>query len=323
MEVVGLHWLLAFTEGYYLTTPDAAVRRRTSEYFAELARLCRDLGGQILVLGSPKQRNLLPGVSHEQALQFAAEVIRGFVPALEECGVTLAVEPLGPQDGDFLLTADAAVELIQLVDSPCCRLHLDVKAMSTEQKPIVDIIRDNAPRLVHFHANDPNRRGPGMGDLDFQPILRMLQEVNYQGWVSVEVFDYAPGSKPWPATASRTCSSACRRSRDAACAIAKKSSTDTIPKLFPFRLPTGGAAVHEVRDDLPAPGRRRALLVGFSKTGMPGAGLSAVALMAEAFPDDAKLSVGAILPLLIVGDLFAISYYRRHADWQRLLQLFP
>ena len=193
LEVVGLHWLLAFTEGYYLTTPDAAVRRKTSEYFAELTRLCRDLGGRILVLGSPKQRNLLPGVSHGQALQYAAEVIRGFVPMLEACDVTLAVEPLGPQDGDFLQTADAAVELLQLVDSPRCRLHLDVKAMSTEAKPVVDIIRDNAERFVHFHANDPNRRGPGMGELDFRPILQVLQEINYQGWISVEVFDYEPG----------------------------------------------------------------------------------------------------------------------------------
>jgi sugar phosphate isomerase/epimerase len=193
LEVVGLHWLLAFTEGYYLTTPEEAVRRKTSEYFRELARLCRDLGGRILVLGSPKQRNLLPGVSHEQALHYAAAVIRDFVPTLQECGVTLAIEPLGPPDGDFLLTADSAVELIHLVDSPCCRLHLDVKAMATEGKPIVEIIRDNAPLLAHFHANDPNRRGPGMGAQDFAPILRVLREINYQGWVSVEVFDYAPG----------------------------------------------------------------------------------------------------------------------------------
>ena len=50
LEVVGLHWLLAKTEGYYLTTPDAEVRRRTAEYIAELARLCSDLGGQIMVL---------------------------------------------------------------------------------------------------------------------------------------------------------------------------------------------------------------------------------------------------------------------------------
>lgn len=66
-----------------------------------------------------------------------------------------------------------------------------------------------------------------------------------------------------------------------------------------------------------------ALLVGFSKTGMPGAGIPAVALMAEAFGADTKLSVGAILPILIVGDLFAIAYYRRHAEWKRLAELAP
>ena len=193
LEVVGLHWLLAFTEGYYLTSPDAAVRQRTTDYLGELARLCDDLGGRVLVLGSPQQRNLLPGVSMPDAMQYAAEVIRAALPVLEERKVVLAVEPLGPEEGDFLLTANLGCELIQMVDSPHCRLHLDVKAMSSEQKPIVDIIRDCADVTEHFHANDPNRRGPGMGDVDFIPIFEALQETNYEGWVSVEVFDYEPG----------------------------------------------------------------------------------------------------------------------------------
>jgi uncharacterized membrane protein YfcA len=64
-------------------------------------------------------------------------------------------------------------------------------------------------------------------------------------------------------------------------------------------------------------------MVGFSKTGMPGAAIPAVALMAEAFRDDTKLSVGALLPMLIVGDLFAVAYYRRHAQWDRLWRLVP
>ena len=193
LDCIGLHWLLAKTEGLYLTTPDAAVRKATAEYIGELARLCRDLGGSIMVFGSPMQRNLLPGVSHEEGMKYAAEVFQSAMPVLEDLDVTLAVEPLGPAEGNFLLTAADGVRLIEMVASHHCRLHLDCKAMSTESTPIPDIIRRCAQYIVHFHVNDPNRQGPGMGKLDFMPILATLGEIDYRGWVSVEVFDYSPG----------------------------------------------------------------------------------------------------------------------------------
>ena len=193
LEGVGLHWLLAFTEGYYLTSPDEAVRQRTAEYLAELARLCRDLGGTILVLGSPQQRNLLPGISHDQGSDYAADVLRQAAPVFEDCGVTLAVEPLSPAEGDFLNTAALGAELAGKVDSESVQLHLDVKAMSSQQEPIVETIRDFHHLMAHFHANDANLRGPGMGEIDFVPILQTLKDVGYDGWVSVEVFDYEPG----------------------------------------------------------------------------------------------------------------------------------
>lgn len=193
LDCVGLHWLLAKTEGYYLTTSEEAVRAETGEYLAELARLCRDLGGKVMVLGSPQQRNLLPGITHEQAMEFARDTISRAVPAIEDCGVTLALEPLGPGEGDFLNTAASGVELAGMIDSPCVKLHLDVKAMSTEDKPIAEVIRENRDWLAHFHANDPNLLGPGMGEVEFEPIFQALREVDYRGWVSVEVFDYEPG----------------------------------------------------------------------------------------------------------------------------------
>jgi sugar phosphate isomerase/epimerase len=193
LTIVGLHWLLVRTEGFYLTSPDPTVRRRTAEYLKALVEVCASLEGRIMVLGSPKQRNLLPGVSHEDAEAYACEVLHGAMSTCKRFGVTIAVEPLGPAEGDFLLTAESGIRLIKEVDSPYCKLHLDVKAMSSEAKPIPDIIRDSRDWLVHFHANDPNLLGPGMGNVAFEPIFAALKEINYDGWVSVEVFNFEPG----------------------------------------------------------------------------------------------------------------------------------
>ncbi len=193
LAIVGLHWLLAKTEGYHLTSPDAEVRRATADYLAELARLCGDLDGSILVFGSPQQRNLLPGVSEDEAMQYAAEVFRSVMPVFQEHNVTLAVEPLSPAEGDFLNTAADAVRLVEMVDSPNCRLHLDTRAMSSESLPVADVIRGHHEHMVHFHANDASGLGPGMGETDFVPIFGALRAIDYNGWVSVEVFDLGPG----------------------------------------------------------------------------------------------------------------------------------
>ncbi|TWT76230.1 D-tagatose 3-epimerase [Planctomycetes bacterium CA13] len=193
LSVVGLHWLLAKTNGLHLTTNDADVRLRTRDYLCDLVELCSDLGGDVMVLGSPQQRNVPEGQSMDQAMQNAAEVLSGVTESLAQHGVKIALEPLGPQEGNFLNTAAEARQLQAIVDHPSIGLHLDVKAMSTEPTPIADVIRANADWMIHFHANDPNLLGPGMGDVDFQPIFAALDDVHYDGWVSVEVFDYSPG----------------------------------------------------------------------------------------------------------------------------------
>ena len=195
LEVVGLHWLLAKTQGFHLTSPDTSVREKTIEYFKALAQLCADLGGKLMVLGSPAQRNLLSGVSYSDAENYAVEVIRAVMPTCSNLDVTIALEPLSPSEGDFLLTADSAIHLAQLVDSPNCKLHLDVKAMSSEEKTVEQIIHESREWIVHFHANDPNLLGPGMGEVEYEPIFSALREIGYSGWVSVEVFKYEPSSK--------------------------------------------------------------------------------------------------------------------------------
>lgn len=193
LDCVGLHWLLAKTEGFHVAHPDPAVRDRTVDYLGDLARLCHDLGGRVLVFGSPKQRSLLPGVTAEQALGHIHEVFSRLVPVLETTDTVVALEPLAPVETDVLTTAAETCRLIERIGSPHVRLHLDVKAMASEAEAIPEIILASARHLEHFHANDPNLQGPGFGAMDFTPIFTALDEVRYAGWVSVEVFDYAPG----------------------------------------------------------------------------------------------------------------------------------
>lgn len=64
-----------------------------------------------------------------------------------------------------------------------------------------------------------------------------------------------------------------------------------------------------------------AALVGFAKTGFGGAASLAILLFATVLP--AKESTGALLPVLIVADLFAIRFYRHHVEWPVLARLAP
>jgi sugar phosphate isomerase/epimerase len=192
IEIIGLHWLLAGTDGLYLTSPDANVRSNTADYIVRLAEASRDLGGDLMVFGSPKQRSLLPGVSRQQAFDWAAELFKSVMPRVADCGVTICMEPLSPNETDFINTCAEAKDLIDAVGHPSFSLHLDVKAMSSESSPVTELIRQYGPTAHHFHANDANRRGPGFGDVDFVPIFQALRESGYDRWVSVEVFDYKP-----------------------------------------------------------------------------------------------------------------------------------
>jgi sugar phosphate isomerase/epimerase len=201
ITISGIHWVLAQTEGLYLNHTDPGIRNRTAHYFCELVDFCADIGGKFIVVGSPKQRNILPGVSPEQAWDWAAKTFEPSIKRAEAKGITICLEPLAPSETNFINTAEEAVRFVWQFQSPNFKIILDVKAMSSESKPIPQIIRESWPHFAYFHANDKNLKGPGFGDVDFKPIAAALKEVGYSGYVSVEVFKFEEGQE---AIASRS-----------------------------------------------------------------------------------------------------------------------
>jgi sugar phosphate isomerase/epimerase len=197
IEIIGLHWLLLKPAGMSWVTSDKALREKTVAYFEALIDLCGDLGGTVMVLGSPKARQVASGESWLEVWKRATDVLGHLAAKAAAKKIVIALEPLTPKDNcNFINTAAEGSLLVQAVNSPGLKLHLDVKAMSGEGRPVADTIRlEGGVNLAHFHANDPNLRGPGMGEMAFEPIAAALKDVKYTGWVSVEVFDFTPGAE--------------------------------------------------------------------------------------------------------------------------------
>lgn len=192
IEIVGLHWLLAGPDGLHLTHPDQSVRRRTTAYIKALIAFCSDVGGSKMVFGSPKQRNILEGVSRQDAWDYAKDVLTSILPDLERNEIDLCIEPLSHEDTNFISTAAEGLKLCKEIDHPRLRLHLDVKAMCDEKRPMDEIITSCKGYVAHFHANDANLSYPGSGDTDYGPVAKGLKAINYDEWISVEVFDFTP-----------------------------------------------------------------------------------------------------------------------------------
>ena len=195
LEVIGLHWLLASPSGLSISSRDKKVRHRTASYLRSLVDFCSDIGGKVLVFGSPKQRNIEKNSGYEETRKRAKEVFISSLNKAEERGVIICLEPLARRETDFINSAEEAVSLIKELNHPNFKLHLDVKAMSDEEREIPEIIKKNKDYLFHFHANDANGSGPGFGRIDFEPIIKILKEIKYFGFISVEVFDTSPGQK--------------------------------------------------------------------------------------------------------------------------------
>lgn len=202
LTVSGLHWLLVAPGGLSITSADPEVRDATAKVMRGLIDLCAGLGGSYLIHGSPAQRALAEGAQAE-GRKYAIDYFHEAASYAEAAGVSYCLEPLGPDQTNFVTTLEQAAEIVAAVASPAFRAMIDCSAAgASEADDISALLRRHLPTglIEHVHFNDPNRRGPGQGDLEFAPIMRTLEELDYAGWIGVEPFDYVPDG---PACAAR------------------------------------------------------------------------------------------------------------------------
>lgn len=195
LTVVGLHWLLVTPKGLSITDPDAAVRTKTLEVLRRLIDLCAELGGKVMVHGSPAQRAIASGETAKTALARATESWAAAGEAAAKAGVTYCIEPLSRDQTQIVNTLEEAAAIVRQVGNPALRTMIDTSsAGQTESLPLAGLIDKWLPTglVAHVQVNDRNRRGPGQGDDRFAPVFSALKRNGYAGAVSVEPFDYVP-----------------------------------------------------------------------------------------------------------------------------------
>jgi len=203
LHITGLHWLLLAPEGLSITSPDEAVRAHTLDVMRALIELAHDLGSAILVHGSPKQRAVERDDSLDAALARATQAFAAIARDAEQAQVIYCIEPLAPSETAIVNTVAEAAAIVDQIGSRAVRTMIDAcAAANAEDTPIPDLIERWLPtgKVAHIHLNDPNRKGPGQGELRFAPILEALRRHDYRGICSVEPFVYEPDG---PTSAAR------------------------------------------------------------------------------------------------------------------------
>ncbi len=195
LQITGLHWLLVKPEGLSITSIDLGIQQKTRAFIHHLCAICAAMGGQYLVHGSPKQRLIEGGQSYADALSLATQFFAQAAKSANEFGVTYCIEPLSADQTPLINTLEQAISIVEEVNHSALKTMLDTSSAGlAEAVPIADLIDQFFPsgHIAHVQLNDPNRRGPGQGDMEFGPILRALNRNNYQGAIAIEPFDYQP-----------------------------------------------------------------------------------------------------------------------------------
>jgi D-psicose/D-tagatose/L-ribulose 3-epimerase len=186
IQIIGMQSLI-YGRPDLILFGDPSVRDQMAQYLSDVFRLAGQLGARLLVFGSPKNR-LKGDLSETEAMNIAVEFFGKLAGAAQRENVILCIEPNPPAYGcDFIQTTASALKLVQQVDHPSFRLHLDAAIMTMNGEDIDKALESAIEVLAHFHVSEPHLGVIGEGTVDHARFAKCLRFLNYQGWVAIEM----------------------------------------------------------------------------------------------------------------------------------------
>ena len=196
LTFVGLHWLMMSPPGLHVTTPDNVLRQKSWDHIRRLIDLCADLGPDgVMVFGSPRQRSSTGGIGREEATRHFVDGLSSIAPHAESRAVTVLVEALPIGQSDVVQSLAEAAGIVRQISSPSIRTMFDVHNAVDEREPHAALVDRYFDLIRHIHVNELDGRHCGTGGYDFGPVLEVLGRRGYEGWISLEAFDFSYGGE--------------------------------------------------------------------------------------------------------------------------------
>ena len=148
-----------------------------------------------MVFGSPAQRATTGGATREEATRNFVLGLAEAAPHAEDRGVTILVEALPSGQCDVVQSLEEAVSIVREVGSPAIQTMFDTHNAVDEVENHAVLVDRYFDVIRHVHVNELDGKHCGRGDYDFKPVLQVLRDRRYSGWVSLEAFDFSFGAE--------------------------------------------------------------------------------------------------------------------------------
>jgi protein FrlC len=183
MEVSSMLAALSGGPGHNVASPIPEERRHTIEHLKDIAELCEEWDCKTILYIPGWQ---VFGTSLKQAWEWSIEALTEVAEAAANYGVTLVIEPTS-HDSNLVDRCDDALQMMREVNKPNVKVMFDTFHALYRREVSTDYIYAMGKDLHHIHLSDNDRLAPGQGRCDFVGVIQALKDINYEGWLAMEI----------------------------------------------------------------------------------------------------------------------------------------